>query len=455
MSELHGRDVPLAGRVPLAAQEVSERLPRARLSDAAVVALVALAGAAAWLILFYPGLMSADSAGQLMEARKGIFSDGHPPLTAVVWALLDRVVAGPFGMFLLQTVLLWTGLALLADRLSAPAVMKAGFLLLVGFAPPVLSIAGAIWKDVLMAAFLLMAFGLAASGRTFWIFALLATMSRHNAVLAVIGAVLLHFSASGPSIPGLLRAVAGTAALLVLSLGIGSALVQHRGYPTQMVALFDVVGMAAVRGTTPDLPACFLRKTSVDTDDAARSYDPRSIAYLMSAGAPFRYCFEPDEVSVLVRGWLGAIAAHPVAYLTHRLKVFGHLLGLHDTPGNYIMTRSTYVPADHPGIEAPPSQSRLQVWLEGVVLSMKPYGIFRPWIYAVLAITASAVALGSGRWWPFCIALSGLAYEAGLLIVAPSEDYRYSLWMIMSALVAAAWVAIEMVAARSRVSIAS
>jgi len=421
---------------------------RAGSSGMAIVALVALAGAAAWLVLFYPGFMSADSAGQLLEARQNIFSDGHPPLTAVVWRLLDAVVAGPFGMLLVQTAVFWTGLALLAERLSSPVALKAGFLLLIGFAPPIVSIAGAIWKDVLMAAFLVMAFGLAGAGKTFWIFALLATMTRHNAVLAVAGAVLLHFWASGPSLAGLIRAAIATIALFVCALGINAALIQHKGYPTQMIALFDVVGMAAVRGTTPDLPACFVRETPIDAQRVARSYDPRSIFYLISPGSGFQYCFDPEAVSTLTRAWLGSTVANPTAYLTHRLKVSAHLLGIHDTPGNYIMTRSTYAPADHPGLESAVGQSPLQASFERGVLAMKPYGVFRPWLYCLLGAAACAVALRRRLWWPFCIALSGLAYEAGLLVVAPSEDYRYSLWMIVSALIAVAWVAIEALDAR-------
>ena len=421
---------------------------RAGVSDVTVVALVALAGAVAWLVLFYPGFMSADSAGQLLEARRNVFSDGHPPLTAVVWRLLDAVVAGPFGMLLLQTAFFWTGLALLAVRLPASAVAKAGFLLFVGLAPPVVSVAGAIWKDVLMAAFLVMAFGLAGAGRAFWIFALLATMTRHNAVLAVAGAVLLHFWVSGTSLAGLCRAAIATVALFVCALGINNALIHHRGYPTQMIALFDVVGMAAVSGTTPDLPACFVRENPIDAERVARSYDPRSIVYLISPGSGFKYCFDQEAISTLTRAWLVSTVANPTAYLTHRLKVFAHLLGVHDTPGNYIMTRSTYSPADHPGIESAVEQSSLQASFEGRVLAMRSYGVFRPWLYGLLATAACAVTLRRRLWVPFCITLSGLVYEAGLLLVAPSEDYRYSLWMIVSALIGAAWVAIEALDAR-------
>lgn len=422
---------------------------RAGFSDATVVALVALAGAVSWLVLFYPGFMSADSAGQLLEARRGSFSDWHPPIMAALWSLCERVVAGPFGMLVLQTVVFWSGLALLAERLPAPVALKAGFLLLIGFAPPIVSIAGAIWKDVLLTAFLLLAFGLAGRRRAFWVFALLATLTRHNAIPAVAVAVLLHFTTTGPSLAGLRRAAVATLTLFVASLGINAALTEHRNHLVQAIALFDLVGIAATTKTMPDLDPCFLRREPVDLDAVIRSYDPRSTVYLVSPGSELHYCFDPQASSSIVREWLGAMLANPAAYLIHRFKVSRHLLGVHDTPGSYIMTRTTFAKADFPDLEPPAPQSALQARFEGVIFPLTPYWVFRPWIYGVVALVACAVATWQRLWWPFCIALSGLVQESVLFVVAPAEDYRYSLWMILSALIAAVWVAFAAFAAPS------
>lgn len=433
----------------LAAPSRADASPRA--SDAIVVALATLVGALGWLVLFYPGLMSADSAGQLAEARRGVFSDAHPPLMAVVWRPLDRLVPGPLGMLLIQTAAFWSGLALLVRRLQAPAWAKALLVLAIGFAPPLVAIAGAIWKDVLMTALLVLAFGLAGGGKVFWVVALLAGMTRHNAIVAVAGAALLHFWAAGPSLRGSLRAVAATVVLFVAALALNAALVAQAVRPTQMVALFDLVGMAAVRGTTPDVPACYVRAAPVDAATVARSYDPRSIIYAISPGSAFRYCFDAAASKRLVQTWLATAVRDPLAYSTHRRAVFAHLLGIHETPGNWIMTRSTYDPARYPGLDEPAPQSARLAWLERVVVALNASVTFRPWIYGLTAIAACAIAALRRLWWPFCIAGSGIAYQAALLVVAPSEDYRYSLWMIMAGLISAAWVAIEPPAARNGV----
>jgi hypothetical protein len=95
------------------------------------------------------------------------------------------------------------------------------------------------------------------------------------------------------------------------------------------------------------------------------------------------------------------------------------------------------------GIEPAPPPSRVQEWLGARLRDVERFRIFRPVLYGALALVASAVAAWRGRLWPCCIALSGLACELGLFLVAPSPEYRYSYWMIVAALIAALWLAAE------------
>lgn len=437
-------DVSLAGRASLAVRATADARSHAVAPDTLIVALVACAGAGLWLVLFRPGFMSADSAGQLLEARRGFYTDWHPPIMAALWSLGERIVRGPLAMLVLQTVCFWTGLALLAARLSAPVALKVCFLAVIGLAPPIVSIAGAIWKDVLLVAFLMMAFGLAGRSRAFWVFAVLAAATRHNAIPAVALAVVLHLMpAGGPSRAVLLRALGASLAVLVASLGLQRALTDQRAHVEQAIAMFDLVGIAATTGDLPDLHRCFLHGASFDRAAVLRSYDPRSNLYLVGPGTGLHFCGDPAGTSGILRQWLAAIAAHPAAYVAHRLAVSAHLLGVHGTPGSFMMTASTYVPADHPGLEAAAPPTPLQEWLGRLVLGLRPWGLFLPWIYVVLGAVAGTVAQRQRRWWPCCIALSGLAYEAGLLVVAPTEEYRYSLWAIVAAIVATTWLVIE------------
>lgn len=448
MSGARTGDVPLAGRVAAAVDPAATARSHAGTRDGAIVAGVALAGASAWLVLFHPGFMSADSAGQLLEARRGVYSDWHPPLMAALWSLCEHVVRGPLGMLILQTACFWTGLGLLAARLSAPVVLKACFLVAIGFAPPILSVAGAIWKDVLLVAFLVLAFGLAGRSRAFWIVAVLAAATRHNAIPAVMMAVALHLMpAQGPSRALLLRVAGASLAVLLASLGLQRALTHQRAHVEQAIAMFDLVGIAATTGSLPELHRCFLHGPSLDRDAVLRSYDPRSNLPLVAPGTGLHFCGDPEGTSSILRQWRTAIVQHPLAYLRHRLAVSAHLLGLHDTPGSFMMTASTYVPADHPGLEPPAPPTALQERLARTILALRPLGLFRPYVYVVLALAAGTIAARRRRWWPCCIALSGLGYEALLLLVAPTEEYRYSAWLIVAALTAGSWLVIEACAA--------
>src|SRR5688572_20293768 len=78
----------------------------AELPPAAILAL-------GWLVVLvyaYPGMMTMDSIHQLAEGRRGFYTDGHPPLMSFIWRWVDKVIAGPFGMLVLQTVSFLAGM---------------------------------------------------------------------------------------------------------------------------------------------------------------------------------------------------------------------------------------------------------------------------------------------------------------------------------------------------------
>ena len=84
-----------------------------------------LLGCAAVALVFWPGLMSADSVWQLEMARAGRYTDWHPPLCLILWRGADKLLPGPAGMLLLQGATLWTALALFT-RAALGAGWRAG-----------------------------------------------------------------------------------------------------------------------------------------------------------------------------------------------------------------------------------------------------------------------------------------------------------------------------------------
>ena len=76
----------------------------------------------------------------------------------------------------------------------------------------------------------------------------------------------------------------------------------------------------------------------------------------------------------------------------------------------------------------------LQRWMTHTIRGIaRSTPLFVPWIYAVLAIAAIALARRRAI---LALALSGIGMEASLIPLVHNDDYRYSHWMVVATLVA-------------------
>jgi len=390
----------------------------------------------------YPGMMSPDSTAQLIQARGGdLISDWHPAIMAVMWRYVDRVVAGPLGMLLLQTGMFLFGLDALLRRALRPAAAAAiaGAILLW---PPVLATMAMIWKDAQMAGFLLAGTALIVSprrGHRVLGLGLLvvATAMRYNAAAATLPLIVLLLAEH----PGRWRryAIAGLAWLAVsaAALGINGVLTERHDHAWHnSLALFDIVGTINYTEAYADAEIeRDLAGTPLLVHDGirlrCRSMYSTSGHYELTHG-PGRIFDLPfdqhlDEVAA---GWRAVVAHHPWAYLAHRLAVFGHLIavtGPLDTPlwrapPTKQVAESLHIRSEHSAV-----QSRVM----RVLYLLAHTWLFFPHTYLVLALVMLPLCrsrLGAA------LLLSGLCYELGLLIAAPSPDARYSHWMIATTL---------------------
>ena len=216
----------------------------------------------------------------------------------------------------------------------------------------------------------------------------------------------------------------------------------------QMFALDDLIAIAATPGSAPNVDSCHqrrkdLRELAPDDEPKVRGGD----RILAAVQVLLRRYGREHARSRRGSGRWSRIPSptRPIARRCAR-----RLLGVDDTPGNFVLARSTYAGSAAVGVEPPAPATALQEWFGARIWDLRSYGVFRPWIYGLLGAGACALAAWRGRWWPCFIALSGLTYELGLFLVAPSSDYRYSYWMIVSALIAAAWLRAESVGGRRR-----
>src|SRR5450830_1458884 len=393
------------------------------------------AGFVLYALLLYPGFMSTDSVVQIMEGRDGVYSDWHPPAMALLWRWVDRVIAGPAGMLLIQTALLWGGMYLLNDAYfsRARSLRFAVALFALMFFPLILCIAGVIWKDVWMWAMLLLALACIGQARkhaaekrqykVFLVFAgacvLAALLVRHNAIFAAMPLILLGTQVKRPA--DSLKALAPKlmltlfmGAMVFLAVGkINGELASRKTYPWIGNAAFDIAGVIVRMDDSTAQQALFDALSS-----SLGSHQPLSklkadytSAYWMTLfrGAPPALDFPPESLNGnkgffglpeqnrndLKKLWLHTIVSHPALWVEHRTAVFVDVLGL-DSANRWDVAvfDPNYYPDDRAGrYGRNPPASNLQKALQWRINALSKWFVSWPATYFLLLAVLMAYAM--------------------------------------------------------------
>jgi hypothetical protein len=438
-------------RIRVAARAVARRI--AELPPLAILAF-------GWFVVVvyaYPGMMTMDSIQQLIEARSGFYTDAHPPAMAWLWHFVDKLIAGPFGMLVIQTVAFLAGLYLLLRRVLAPRQAAVAACVLMLF-PPVLAPMGVIWKDCLMVGlFALAAAALLDERRSIRILGLgalvLATAVRYNAPAATLPLIVILFTWTHSELTTWKQRIARYAlatgvwlAVTVTALGLGKALTDQPMYFWHStLALMDTAGaLANTDDTIPDEQMRDLTAGTqilVDKDIQAavrRQYSPLDFEPLIAReghlwDVPIAGTTPAPEAQreAIWRMFWRTVTTYPGAYLRHRFATMHGVLALGDGPvySPVMQNRHQYAgQLTNLGIGNHPTG--LQNWMQRKAqwVAVKT-PLFRPWLYLVIALMLLPLCRGHRD--VFALLLSGLGLEASLLLLAPTPDFRYSHWMIV------------------------
>ena len=414
--------------------------------------------------MFYPGIMSNDSLASLDQARTLEFTSWHPPIMALIWSLLDRLVEGPALMLAAQAVLY----AVAAGRLCAeafPSLMRrvpsSAIVLLFALFPPALALNGMIWKDAWMSGLLLLSlaylFRMASTTdrkprlRAFLIVGsscLLATAFRHNAVAATAGllAGACYFMWPHRILTlRLLGACAGgalMAGLFVLLVSSATRLIAQPAHVTTPILMHDIAGIIVKSGEPAVAARYALALGPALSDrpkrfasDIERTYTPAAAGPILRTSrrrtAPFAinvYRLDHDAASVR-RAWIGMVKRYPGAYLRHRGNAFACLLQLCGTSGwvkhSYVLNPA-YVKVD--------ASAPIQSALRRVFLNPSWVRLYAPVFWLVIVLAGGVIGLVRLRLQagllPF-MALSGVGLAVSLFFTSPIESYRYMHWVIV------------------------
>jgi hypothetical protein len=279
-----------------------------------------------------------------------------------------------------------------------------------------------------------------------------ATAVRYNAFAATFPLILGIFEWQ-PAMHWARRyalAAVAWAGVTLTAFGLNTALTdQEMHFWHSSLAVYDIIGTLAKLDR--DIPDADLERAFAGTDllvhdhihaKARALFNPRDFLPIIT-DEQHRFWDLPAYGNVVVpeprrdalaRAWKDIVMSHPRAYLRYRLAVMVEVLCLtHSRPSGVVPRRDFKVVefawAQSVPTSTSPVQHRLTYWMSSL---WKVLPIYVPWMYAVLGLVVAGLALAIRSLDVVALCASGLVMEATLLFLAPSPDYRYSHWLVVS-----------------------
>jgi hypothetical protein len=391
--------------------------------------------------------MSTDSTRQLEEARSAVFSDGNPPLMAVEWMFLDKIVAGPVLMLLLQSLLFLGGLYVLLGRFMSrrAAAWTAIFILLF---PPVMTTMAVIWKDSHMAAYLLAGTAALTSPRlrirVLGLGLLVAAcLMRHNALAAAAPLAGIIFEWRNPIAWWKRVGLIVAAALLALGALLAVNRVLAKNHIKMTPVFNDIVGVIAFsEDRSDDELRDMLEGVPIAVDHDIQQQCRKVFAMrgvwrvVWGEDRVFDYPANEEQWDAFNRAWKRLVVENPRAYLASHWDVFRTVLGVPERPRAPVYNLFVEVDTVAPIVGHHSAPSRLQIyWGHALYWLADDTPMFRPWIYTVIALLLLVLACRDRI--TFGLFASGLLYELSFVPAFAEPDFRYSHWMITTTTIAA------------------
>jgi hypothetical protein len=420
--------------------------------------LLCAAGFLLCVVAFYPGYMSPDSTGQLMQARAWNFDDWHPPLMAAVWGLVDRTLPGPAGMLILQNAAYWGACALFWRATYRRSLWLGLGLVAFGFMPQALSHLSTVWKDAGLGVSLLLASALLCRARqTNSRAALVAALPplfygcgvRLNAAPAILPLALwAGFVACRvfPSLraravrwPRLLPASIGVACFLLLVGAAGlvtEALIKGKhSYTGQTVLLHDLAAISLERGE-PLFPDYVVRDGQFSMQKVAQQYTPSVATPILGIEASgLRISGDARDMDALRAKWMDVVPRNMGAYLRHRWAAFEWAAGI-----NQPDVCLPYLIASSSPFGYKTNDLAVHRLLKAYFWVLRNTVFFRGFFWLTISLALIYFSL-RGRLrgdleLVLVLASSGLLYGAAYFFIAPSCDFRFFWWTMLAAMVA-------------------
>ncbi|MET0752234.1 MAG: hypothetical protein ABWZ66_02625 [Pyrinomonadaceae bacterium] len=408
---------------------------------------------------FYPGLMSPDSVTSFTEARQNSFTDISSPLMSYLWRFLDKIVAGPAPMLILQNAVFWSGCAIFWCATHKKSFRLGLCLILFALMPQILSQLPVIWKDVGLGAALFLSTALLyLADKTKRKTALFASAlflfygyaARLNALPAVLPLAIwssfIFCRVFEIEKKRFLPVVAGAIYFFAISLTVyfvsGGITGGKTVYPFQQIYLYDLAAISKERNEAL-FPEYVLENGNFSLEKMKERYNERSVSDLIFENVPnqgdlpvLKLSSDAEQVAALRQKWIENVRENPAAYLKHRGRIFAQLVGLSPS-----VTR----PFWNLGFSENPPEFQREENLGARVL-MKYFGLFqRPfpqtfffraflWLLLCGYFLFRAIKKKLKNDWEivFVLSTSCFLFTFAYFPTTPSTEFRYLFWSAIS-----------------------
>ncbi|HWJ38695.1 MAG TPA: hypothetical protein VNR86_08055 [Sphingomicrobium sp.] len=388
-----------------------------------------------------------DTVSQYGQVLTNEVDDWHPPIMVRLWQLLHPFCAGSAPMFAIQVGLYALGIGLIVGALGRAGRTKAAFAtFILGASPLLLGWQMVVLKDAQMLGALLAALGLAAhyrlqnvkipfaAGAAMALLMAYATLVRTNAIF--VAAPLAAFLLPRPKrVPA--RSLLAIVLILVV-LEITPTINQRvLGAESSDIAksepIFDLAAIA-VAAPAASSPFTIAERVRIERLHCVKAFfwDPLGDP---GACAPVAQRLMTQPASALYLELARAVAAHPIAYLEHRLEHWNSTERWLVAPGLPDQTPPIKAEPNELGLGTPSSELASRWQDVAAVEAASPLGWPITWTAISLILLPAAWRRRAESAGGLALALlaSGLVLEASFLAISIASDLRYHLWPMVAA----------------------
>ena len=429
-----------------------------------IASAILVAGLSLMLAVNLPGHLEFDSIRQLLEGRRGVYSNWHPPVMSWLLGIADAITPGGAAFAVLDAAMTFGALLALIWLAEQPSWFVVPVAAIAVALPQLFLFPAIVWKDMLLAASCLVGFAFLAHAACHWnrltsrflllagsaFFTALAVLTRQNgAVVLPCAALALGAIATERNNLriGFYYGAGFLIATALLAFGANAALQQRASKalgPIEQLEDLQLYDMAGMLSRRPELKLSVLDHESPKLANRLRAIGPRLYTPIghdrLTNDAVLR-SFIVASVSVVSRQWRELVVSNPLTYLAVRAQDFSWLF-LSQHP-NECLTYAVGVigpPADLHAARLTFRYDDRDRWLdEDYAAPLIATPVFSHPVFAALGLVCLVLLLLRRR--PGDLAIAGLLvaillYTLSYFVIAISCQYRYLYVIDLSAIAA-------------------